>query len=79
MFLDAIATTSSIYAHLLPGIQEEAALRFDHGIANVRRERGIGQPNQSPGISASAWAALFVSRSPVVPLVILLLVGLNWH
>ena len=36
-----IATTFDIYAHLLPGMQEEAALQFDQGIAKARRERGI--------------------------------------
>ena len=38
-----IATTFDIYAHLLPGMQEEVALQFDQGVAKARRKREIQQ------------------------------------
>ena len=34
-----IATTLDIYGHVLPGMQEEAALQFDEGMVKARVER----------------------------------------
>ena len=34
-----IATTLDIYSHVLPGMQEEAALQFDEGMVKARIER----------------------------------------
>ena len=34
-----IATTFDIYSHVLPGMQEEAALQFDEGMVKARFER----------------------------------------
>ena len=34
-----IATTLDIYSHVLPGMQEEAALQFDEGMVKARMER----------------------------------------
>ena len=44
-----IATTLDIHSHVLPGMQEEAALEFDEGMLKARVEReidpqGIGSP-----------------------------------
>ena len=36
-----IATTLDIYSHVLPGMQEEAALQFDEGMVKARVEREI--------------------------------------
>ena len=36
-----IATTLDIYSHVLPGMQEEAALQFDEGMIKPRVEREI--------------------------------------
>ena len=46
-----IATTFDTYSHVLPGMQEEAALQFDQGIANARREREIDQDVSSAFIN----------------------------
>ena len=46
-----IATTFDTYSHVLPGMQEEAALQFDQGIAQARRERGIAQDTRSVSMS----------------------------
>ena len=35
----AIATTFDTYSHVPPGMQDEAALRFDQGIAKAQNER----------------------------------------
>ena len=39
-----IATTLDIYSHVLPGMQEEAALHFDEGMVKARIERETDIP-----------------------------------
>jgi integrase len=39
----SIATTSDIYSHVLPGMQEEAAIGFDRAVAEARNGRRFEQ------------------------------------